>query len=212
MRRKKTAYCIAKRGLDICASCLGVMALSPLFAFVAVWIKRDSQGPVFFRQERVGRDGTLFRIFKFRTMDHSPAEKGLQITPANDNRVTASGRFLRKYKIDELPQLFNVIRGEMSLVGPRPEVPGYVELYPEDKKDLIFSVRPGITDIASLRYKDEGEILKKAADPEETYIREIMPAKIDLACRYVEEASLALDLRLIFGTLASLMPKRSGTP
>lgn len=201
MRRQKTAYAIAKRTFDLTASAIGALLLSPFLATVALWVKTDSSGPVFFRQERVGREERVFRIYKFRTMAHAPAEKGMEITPSGDSRITRSGRFLRKYKIDELPQLFNVLLGDMSLVGPRPEVPYYVAMYPQEAKEVIFSVRPGITDWASLQFKDEGEILSHSSNPQETYVQEILPVKVDLACRYVRRASFGEDLKILWGTV-----------
>lgn len=205
MRSKKTAYLIGKRIFDCFSASLGLLLLFPLFAGVALWVKRDSPGPVFFRQERVGKNGKLFRIFKFRTMRDAPQQKGLEITPSNDDRITKSGCFLRKYKIDELPQLINVVKGEMSLVGPRPEVSYYMSFYPAEKRRIILSVLPGITDIASLQFKDEGDWLQKAEDPESTYIKEILPLKLTLACDYVGNASFCVDLKIICKTLISIL-------
>lgn len=193
---------MAKRAFDIFCALLGLALLAPLLLVLALWIKLDSPGPVFFRQQRVGRRGRLFLIHKFRTMRVDNA--GPQITVGADPRITRSGAWLRRYKLDELPQLWDVLRGAMSLVGPRPEVPKYVALYPEELRRLVLSVRPGITDPASLRYRNESERLAAAADPEREYIEVVMPAKLALAADYVREASLGGDLRLILSTLAAL--------
>lgn len=190
---------MAKRVFDVVLSALGLLLLSPLLLFIAVWIKLDSPGPVFFRQERMGRYGVPFRIHKFRTMTHGAA--GAQITVGADSRITRAGAFLRRAKLDELPQLIDVLRGAMSLVGPRPEVPRYVAMYPPGLRDKVLSVRPGITDVASLEYRHEGELLARAADPEREYVDVVMPAKLKLAAQYVDHASLRFDLRLILRTL-----------
>jgi lipopolysaccharide/colanic/teichoic acid biosynthesis glycosyltransferase len=195
---------VLKRTLDIAVAALGLALLLPLFAVVAVLIKMDSPGPVFFRQERVGRFGRPFRIFKFRTMSVAPAAGRAQITVAGDARITRIGAVLRKYKLDELPQLIDVLRGTMSLVGPRPEVPRYVEHYPEPLREKIFSLRPGITDFASLRYRDENELLARAADPEREYIDVILPSKLRYALDYVDTASVGNDLRVLGLTLRTV--------
>lgn len=197
-----------KRCFDLVLALAGLVLLLPFFAIIAAWIRSDSSGPVFFRQERVGRFGRPFRIFKFRTMCLDAEAKGRQITVGEDPRITRSGHFLRRYKLDELPQLLNVITGEMSLVGPRPEVPRYVALYPERMRDVVLSVPPGITDFASLEYRDENAILGRAADPEKAYIEEIMPVKLSYCERYVAERSLWVDLKLIFATLFALAGRR----
>lgn len=196
---------IAKRIFDLCFSSTGAMLLSPVFVFIAAWIKCDSKGPVFFRQERVGRFGKTFRIFKFRTMCLDAEAKGRQITVGADPRITQSGKFLRRYKLDELPQLLNVIIGDMSLVGPRPEVPRYVALYPAEVRELILSVPPGITDYASIEYKDENAILGRAADPEIAYIEEVMPVKLRYYQRYVLVRSLWVDFKLIMATFKAII-------
>lgn len=196
---------LAKRLFDLFFSILGILVLLPLFGFIAAWIRFDSKGPVFFRQERVGRYGRIFRIFKFRTMCLDAEAKGRQITVGEDPRITKSGRFLRKYKLDELPQLFNVILGEMSLVGPRPEVPRYVALYPPTVRDQVLLVPPGITDYASIEYRDENAVLGRAADPERAYVEEVMPVKLAYYQRYVAERSLWVDLKLIMGTLKEII-------
>ena len=195
----------AKRLFDIFFSACGLLALSPLFLFAAWSICRDSAGPVFFRQVRVGKEGNLFSIYKFRTMVCDAEQNGLQITVAQDCRVTRIGMFLRKYKIDELPQLINVLLGEMSLVGPRPEVPRYVEHWPTEARDRILSIRPGITDFASIEYRDENVLLSGAADPEKVYVEQILPVKIDYYLKYIEEWSLWLDFVLILRTLKAII-------
>lgn len=195
---------MAKRLFDLLLSGLGLLVLSPLLLAVAAWIKLDSPGPVMFRQERVGRFGRTFRIHKFRTMRVDAPSLGPQITVGADPRVTRSGRFLRASKLDELPQLWDVLRGAMSLVGPRPEVPRYVAMYPAALRELVLSVRPGITDPASLSFRDESELLARAADPEREYVDVVMPMKLRLAADYVRNASLAGDVRLILATLGAL--------
>lgn len=195
---------ITKRLFDLLCATVGMLILFPLFIVVPVIIRADSVGPVFFRQVRVGRNGSLFRIFKFRTMAAANTNQGLGITAAGDARITRVGACLRKYKLDELPQLFNVIFGDMSLVGPRPELPVYVALYPPDVRDVVLSVRPGITDLASIEFRDESELLGAADDPEQFYIIHVMPKKLELYMRYVEERSLLFDIGLILRTLASL--------
>jgi lipopolysaccharide/colanic/teichoic acid biosynthesis glycosyltransferase len=190
---------MAKRLFDGVLSALGLLLLSPLLLVLAVWIKRDSPGPVFFRQERVGRFGVPFRIHKFRTMAHDGG--GALITVGADARITRAGAFLRRTKLDELPQLIDVLLGRMSLVGPRPEVPRYVALYPQALRDKVLSVRPGITDVASIEYRDENERLAQAADPEREYVDVVMPAKLQLAAHYVDHASLRFDLQLILRTV-----------
>ena len=195
---------MSKRLLDLLLSALGLVLLAPLLLGIAVWIKLDSAGPVLFRQQRVGRHGKPFMIHKFRTMAVDAPERGPQITVGADPRITAAGQVLRRTKLDELPQLWDVLRGAMSLVGPRPEVPRYVALYPEETRRIVLSVRPGITDLASLQYRDESAQLAGAADPERAYVEQVLPAKLALSMRYVREASLAGDLRLIFATLAAL--------
>lgn len=186
------------------AALTGLIFLAPLFVIVACWIKLDSGGPVFFRQQRVGRHGIPFRIFKFRTMAVDTEAKG-QITVGNDARITGVGNFLRRYKIDELPQLINVLLGEMSLVGPRPEVPRYVACYPQDIRKIVLSVAPGITDWAAIAYKDESNLLGLAHNSEQTYIEVILPAKLEYYVRYVKERSFLTDLRIIFITLFAIV-------
>ncbi|SJZ68307.1 Sugar transferase involved in LPS biosynthesis (colanic, teichoic acid) [Trichlorobacter thiogenes] len=192
---------LAKRLFDLLFTIPGFLLLAPFMLIIAIWIRLDSKGPVFFRQERVGQSGKPFRILKFRTMCIDAEAKGRQITVGNDPRITKSGTFLRKYKLDELPQLLNVIKGEMSLVGPRPEVPRYVAMYPEDTRQIVLSVPPGITDFASIEYKDENDILGAAANPDKAYIEEILPAKLGYYLRYVQTRSLKLDFMLIVKVL-----------
>jgi lipopolysaccharide/colanic/teichoic acid biosynthesis glycosyltransferase len=196
---------MAKRLFDLLLSSLGLLVLAPLLLLIALLIKLDSPGPVMFRQERVGRYGQPFRIHKFRTMRHGPAGQGLQITVGADRRITRVGGFLRASKLDELPQLLDVWLGDMSLVGPRPEVPRYVAHYPADVRDKVLSVRPGITDIASIEYRDESAVLARAADPEHAYIHEVLPHKLALAAQYVDRSSVGLDLWLIWRTLVAIV-------
>lgn len=195
---------LIKRAFDLMAALLGLVFLAPLFAVVACWIKLDSSGPVFFQQQRIGRQGVPFSIFKFRTMLADTESKG-QITVGNDARVTRAGNFLRRYKIDELPQLINVVRGEMSLVGPRPEVPRYVDCYPEDVREIVLSVLPGITDWASIEYKNESNLLADAGNSERAYIDVILPVKLGYYVRYVRERSFLVDLRIIGATLMAIV-------
>jgi lipopolysaccharide/colanic/teichoic acid biosynthesis glycosyltransferase len=193
---------IAKRTLDALASIAGLVLLAPLLVSIAVWIKLDSSGPVFFRQERVGRRGRPFRIWKFRTMCVDSECVGPQLTVGADPRITRAGRFLRRYKLDELPQLLNVLCGEMSLVGPRPEVPRYVARYSERQRAQILAVRPGITDPASIVFVDENDLLSGASDPERVYVESVLPNKLRLYEAYLAQRSFWGDVRLIFRTLA----------
>ncbi len=195
---------MAKRTFDLLVAGLGLLVLWPLFVGIAVWIALDSPGPVFYRQERVGRGGVPFRIHKFRSMRAMAEVDPIQITVGEDPRITRAGHFLRRTKLDELPQLFDVLSGSMSLVGPRPEVPRYVALYPPDLRAKILSVRPGITDPASVAFIDEAALLAQAADPERTYIEQVMPQKLRHAAMYVERMSLANDIRLILSTVRSV--------
>jgi lipopolysaccharide/colanic/teichoic acid biosynthesis glycosyltransferase len=190
-----------KRLFDIVVALGAVVCLLPLFLIVGILIKLDSAGPVFFKQQRIGKSFRPFWIYKFRTMRH--ASEGLRLTIGQDRRITRVGWLLRKTKIDELPQLINVVKGDMSLVGPRPEVPEYVELFRSDY-EKILQVRPGITDIASLKYQDEAKVLSKFKNPEEAYVKRILPDKIRLAEEYVTRASFFFDLGLILKTLPKL--------
>ncbi|CAH0264454.1 UDP-glucose:undecaprenyl-phosphate glucose-1-phosphate transferase [Massilia sp. Bi118] len=195
---------LIKRSFDLLAAGAGLLVLAPLLLAVALWVKLDSKGPVLFRQVRIGRHGVPFDIYKFRTMADRP-DGGRQLTVGQDPRVTRAGRFLRHYKLDELPQLLNVLEGSMSLVGPRPEVPRYVECYPPAVRKAVLSVRPGVTDLAAILYRDESAILGQAQDPERAYVDTILPVKLEYYQRYVRERSFWLDLRIIFRTLAAIL-------
>lgn len=196
---------ILKRIFDILASGVGLLLLSPIILLIALAVKLDSSGHIFFRQERVGQYGKLFRIHKFRTMVTNAESKGLQITVGSDARITKVGFFLRKYKIDELAQLIDVFQGNMSLVGPRPEVPHYVAYYPEAARQLVLSVKPGITDWASIKYKDENEVLARSSDPQQAYVNEVLPIKLSYYIEYVQGRTFFGDIRIIFATLLALV-------
>ena len=196
-----------KRLFDFVASSFGLILLTPIFVLVALWIKLDSRGAIFFRQERVGFQGDLFRIHKFRTMVLDAEKKGKQITVGADSRITTVGGFLRKYKLDELPQLIDVLVGDMSLVGPRPEVPKYIDYYTDDEKHDVLSVKPGITDNASIEFRDENELLANSKDPEAIYINEVLPKKIALYRKYVRERSFFGDVAIIFKTIFLIIKK-----
>jgi lipopolysaccharide/colanic/teichoic acid biosynthesis glycosyltransferase len=196
---------MSKRLFDWVMSSLGLLVLGLPLLLIALAIKLDSSGPVFFRQERVGRGGKTFRIHKFRTMRHDPVGTGLQITVGADARITRVGHLLRGSKLDELPQLIDVWVGTMSLVGPRPEVPRYVAHYPAAMREKVLSVRPGITDIASIEYRDESSVLARASDPEYAYIHEVLPHKLALAAQYVDQASVWMDVRLILRTIGAIV-------
>jgi lipopolysaccharide/colanic/teichoic acid biosynthesis glycosyltransferase len=203
---------MTKRTFDCVVASLGLLCLSPVFALLAIAIKLDSAGSVFFRQERVGRNFTRFSIYKFRTMVSGAPRLGRRITCGEDPRITRVGRLLRKTKLDELPQLINVLKGEMSIVGPRPEVRQYVECFRDDYEQIL-TVRPGITDLASLKFRDEATLLGAAPDPEDLYVRSILPEKINLEKEYIRRASIWFDLTLIAKTLAALSRMRiSGQP
>ena len=193
-----------KRLFDITASGLGLLVLSPLFLILAVWIKLDSPGPVFYRQVRVGRGNKDFRLFKFRSMRVGSDKKGLITVGGHDPRVTRSGYYIRKYKLDELPQLINVFIGDMSLVGPRPEVRKYVDLYTPEQLHVL-DVRPGITDMASIRYRNENELLEQAADPEQYYRDVVMQDKLRINLEYVAGHSFIKDLKIIFMTFKAVV-------
>lgn len=195
---------IAKRLFDLILVSPALIILAPFFALASVLIKLDSPGPVFFRQERVGRFGVPFSIYKFRTMVADAERSGPRITIGRDPRITAVGAVLRKYKLDELPQLLNVLKGEMSLVGPRPEVAEYVAYYSDQQKSIVHSVPPGITDPASIEFRNENELLSKATDPELEYAANILPKKIELYTQYVNHRSFWGDLLIIFRTLRVL--------
>lgn len=194
-----------KRCFDVLSSLFVLFFLWPFFLLTALLIKLEDAGPVFYLQERVGINGTLFKIFKFRTMVIDADKKGLKITVGmRDPRITRIGYYLRRFKLDELPQLLNILKGDMSVVGPRPEVKRYVDIYNQEQKEVL-SVRPGLTDYASLEYIDENKILAKAVDPEREYIQVIMPAKLALNLRYIHEQSFWLDMKLIFKTFAKIL-------
>lgn len=188
------------RFFDIIFSFFGLSLLSPFLILIAIWIKLDSKGPVFYIQKRVGRRNLDFDLYKFRSMRLSADQSGLLTVGSRDPRITDSGFFIRKYKLDELPQLFNVLKGDMSLVGPRPEVRKYVNYYTLSQLEVL-KVRPGITDEASIFYKEENELLGKSADPEKTYIDEIMPHKIDLNRKFIEQPSITKYFAIIFKTI-----------
>lgn len=192
------------RFCDIVFSAIGLLLLSPLFLLVYILIRCESKGGGFYCQQRVGRDGRMFGLYKFRSMRTGSDKKGLITVGGHDSRITRMGYFIRKYKIDELPQLWNVLKGDMSLVGPRPEVKKYVDLYTEEQR-RVLSVRPGITDYASIEYVDENEILGKAEDPDRVYVEEIMPAKIKLNMRYIENRNLNEYFKIIGLTFINIL-------
>lgn len=195
---------MSKRLFDLAAAALGLVLLGPLLLAVALWVRCDSPGPALFRQQRVGRDGVLFWIYKFRTMAAQPGAGG-ELTVGRDCRITRAGHFLRAWKIDELPQLLNVLQGSMSLVGPRPEVPRYVACYPEAIRREVLSVAPGITDWASIEFRQENAILGRASDPEQAYLDDVLPTKLAFYQRYVRERSFWVDLRILAGTVAAVV-------
>ncbi|AGF59093.1 MULTISPECIES: sugar transferase [Clostridium] len=191
---------IVKRIFDLICSTLGLIVLSPVLLVIAIRIKTGSDGPVFFKQIRVGERSKEFEILKFRTMVVDAEKLGRQITVGNDSRITKIGAFLRKYKLDELPQLINVFKGDMSLVGPRPEVPRYVKLYNEEQI-RVLEVKPGITDLASIRYRDENDLLGEVENPDEFYINTIMPDKLALNLEYINKNNIFLDIYIILKTI-----------
>lgn len=193
-----------KRLFDIIASGLGLLILSPLFLVVAVWVKLDSPGPVFYKQIRVGRNNKDFFLYKFRSMRVGSDKKGLITVGGHDPRVTRSGYYIRKYKLDEFPQLINVFKGDMSLVGPRPEVRKYVDLYTPEQMHVL-DVRPGITDLASIRYRNENELLEQASDPDQYYQEVVMQDKLRINLEYVRNHSFLGDIRLIFNTFIAIV-------
>ncbi|ALQ39175.1 glycosyl transferase [Fusobacterium hwasookii ChDC F174] len=192
-----------KRIFDIILSLFGLIILLPFMIIIAILIKLDSKGPVFFKQVRVTKNGREFKIFKYRTMKIG-SDKYSQITVGKDDRITKIGMFLRKYKLDEIPQLINVLLGDMSLVGPRPEVPKYVALYTEGQKEIL-KVRAGITDYASIEFSDENDLLASEADPEKAYIEKIMPKKIELNKKYLSEISMLTDIKIILLTIKKIL-------
>jgi len=195
-----------KRIFDLFFSFSALFFLPPLFVVVSILIKFDSQGSIIFKQSRVGYKGKRFYLYKFRTMVKDAGKKGIKLTSSHDSRITKIGRLLRKYKIDEIPQLINVLKGEMSFVGPRPEVPEYVELFRKDY-DYILNAKPGITDFASIKFRDESILIKNSENAEDIYIKEILPQKIELYKKYVKERSFLLDLYLILLTLFYIIKK-----
>ncbi len=196
---------ILKRIFDLCFTIPGVLLLVPLFLILAIWIKMDSPGPIFFRQGRVGKGRRLFNVFKFRTMVTNAEQIGTKVTVGKDPRITRSGNFLRKYKLDELPQLINVLKGEMSLVGPRPEVPEYVKYWPENIADIVLSVPPGITDYAAIEFRNENELLGKSDDPVAMYIEKIIPIKLNYYVKYVRKRNILLDVWLVIRTIKVIL-------
>ncbi|WP_423460862.1 sugar transferase [Ottowia sp. VDI28] len=199
-----TGSAIVKRALDL-GLVLAVLPLAlPLMAVIALWVRLDSPGPALFRQERVGQGGRLFRIHKFRTMQ-ARSGPGPEVTAAGDARITRAGRYLRRTKLDELPQLIDVLKGDMSLVGPRPEVPRYMAMYPQEARQRILSVRPGITDRAAIEFRDEEGLLAGSDDPEAAYVQRVMPVKQAYYLDYVARHSVAGDVRILFDTLKVLL-------
>ena len=201
---KRKLQLVLKRAMDIVISGCALLVIWPVLVLIALAIKIDDPGPVFYRQVRVGKNGKEFRIYKFRTMVVDADKKGLAITVGRDNRITRMGSLLRKTKLDELAQLINVFTGEMSFVGPRPEVPKYVNMYTPYQRQVLL-VRPGITDYASIAYRNENDMLEGAEDPEKMYIDVIMPDKIELNMKYLHEISPLADIRLIFSTIAAVI-------
>ncbi|MCC7210271.1 MAG: sugar transferase [Candidatus Brocadia sp.] len=195
-----------KRLFDIISSCIGLFLLLPVFIIIAILIKTGSPGPVFFAQKRMGRNFRPFMLCKFRSMVMGAPEKGPAITSSGDPRITKIGRFLRMTKLDEMPQLINVLNGNMSIVGPRPEVEKYVELFKDDYKEIL-QVKPGITDYATIEFRDEEAVLKKFQNPEDGYIKEVLPRKIALYKRYIKEKGFFIDTKLIFLTLWKIVRK-----
>jgi lipopolysaccharide/colanic/teichoic acid biosynthesis glycosyltransferase len=201
--RGRPGYFLAKRAFDLVAASLGLVVLSPLLLLAAIAIKLESGGPVFFLQQRVGRHFAPFYIRKFRTMVVDAEQRGGQLTAGSDPRITGVGRWLRKTKIDELPQLINIVRGDMSLVGPRPEVPRYVALLHDQYVDVL-SVRPGLTDPSSIKYRDESDLLAASVDPEREYVERILPDKLAVSREYIARATMRSDLGVLFSTLARI--------
>lgn len=196
-----------KRIFDIFFSALGILLFSPLFIIIGIFVLLDSKGGMLFSQERIGKNGSVFKVLKFRTMHPNSFDKGTLTIGNKDPRVTSVGYYLRNYKLDELPQLFNVLMGDMSFVGPRPEVEKYTRLYNDEQK-RVLSVKPGITDYASIKFRNESEILAKSNDPEEAYIQEIMPEKLRLNMKYIDNQSVFNDIAIIFNTFYVLIKDR----
>ncbi|WP_099203704.1 sugar transferase [Miniphocaeibacter massiliensis] len=205
LNRKKITLFI-KRLFDILMSAIGLIIFGIPLIIISIIIKLTSKGPIFYRQVRVKRDNKDFKIFKFRTMIVDADKKGMLITVGEDKRITGIGKFLRKTKLDELPQLINVLKGDMSFVGPRPEVRKYVNIYDEYQKNVL-KIKPGITDLSSIKYRDESSILGLSSNPEETYINEIMPTKLNINLEYIQKISLLYDIKLIFLTIFRVVGK-----
>lgn len=194
-----------KRAFDVIFAGTGLLVLMPVLALCAIAVRMSSPGPIIFRQERVGLHGRVFQILKFRTMHAARTGRAPQITIGRDPRITGVGAFLRKWKLDELPQLWNVVAGDMSLVGPRPEVPRYVAIYPAAQRDLILSVRPGITDPCSIHLRNESDLLSQAVDPENFYVEVLLPEKLRISGHYVRNRSFLSDVRIIAMTIGSVV-------
>lgn len=198
MTKQSTLF--KKRIFDILFSAMGLICLLPFFILIAILIKVDSSGPILYKQTRIGKSGKEFEIYKFRKMRADIGDQGLKITTTNDVRMTKFGKTMKKYKIDELPQLWNVFRGDMSFVGPRPETPNYVEIYDEMQRDIL-KIKPGITDYASLEYINEGDLLESSPDPDKLYRETLIPKKIEYNLQYIKDMSIKTDLKIIFSTL-----------
>lgn len=196
---------LIKRLFDFTSSAVVVLIVAPFFLIIALWIKWHDKGPVFFVQERVGQHGKPFRLIKFRSMVHDPTGERRLVTSDSDSHITPPGHFLRKYKLDELPQLFNIVMGDMSVVGPRPEVQKFIDHYSEADRQTVLSVKPGLTDYAAIRYRNESEVLAQQPDPETYYIQVLLPQKIAMYKKYVEERTFWVDLKLIFATLKAIV-------
>jgi len=193
-----------KRIFDLFFAFIGIMLLLPIYLLIAIFIKLDSKGEILYKQERIGKDGIPFYVLKFRTMVPDAFSKGALTVGSRDPRVTGVGFYLRKYKLDELPQLFNVFFGEMSFVGPRPEVKKYTDLYNENQR-LVLSVKPGITDYASIKYRNENDLLAQSSDPERLYIEEIMPEKLNLNLKYINDNNVFKDIKIIINTFYTIV-------
>lgn len=193
-----------KRIFDLIFAFLGIMLLLPIYLLIAIFIKLDSKGEILYKQERIGKDGIPFYVLKFRTMVPDAFSKGALTVGSRDPRVTGVGFYLRKYKLDELPQLFNVLFGEMSFVGPRPEVKKYTDLYNENQR-VVLSVKPGITDYASIKYRNENDLLAQSSDPEKLYIEEIMPEKLNLNLKYINDNNVFKDIKIIINTFYTIV-------
>lgn len=193
-----------KRIFDLFFAFLGIMLLLPIYLLITIFIKLDSKGEILYKQERIGKDGIPFYVFKFRTMIPNAFSKGALTVGSRDPRVTNVGYYLRKYKLDELPQLFNVLIGDMSFVGPRPEVKKYTDLYNENQR-VVLSVKPGITDYASIKYRNENDLLAQSSDPEKLYIEEIMPEKLNLNLKYINDNNVFKDIKIIINTFYTIV-------